>query len=188
MRTSYSRASLVGTAVSVGLVFAISAAVFVASSAVTPGVAQAGPFDGKIVTSSKRIPTTAKSKRAYFAKLRKQRASKFQEDKKKKQWKIYFAAFFKKPLNDFEVTIKLYDVTDRKQPHLKAAFEQFLDGRGQTELISDIKLTRDKFGVNRRIRMTIENRGRVLAESTFEIRGEAEKYSGKVDFTEDDAE
>jgi hypothetical protein len=33
----------------------------------------------------------------------------------------------------------------------------------------------------------VENRGRVLAQGTFEILGEAEKYSGKADFTDEEA-
>lgn len=143
------------------------------------------PFDGKVVTSHKRIPTSAKSKKAYFAKLRKQKRTKFQENKEKKQWKIYFAAFFKRPLNDLEVTIKLYDVTD-KTPHLKSAFESYLSDRGQTELISYLKLDREKFGVNRDILMVVENRGRKLAQGKFKIVGEAEKFKGKVDFTDEE--
>lgn len=149
------------------------------------GEALAGPFDGKIITAKKRIPLNAKSKRAYFAKLRKVRSENFQENKEKKQWKIYFAAFFKRPLNDLEVTIKLYDITGR-QRQLKSSFEQFLGGRGQQSVISSIKLEREQFGVNRHILMTVENRGRVLASGKFKILGEVERFSGKVDFTEDE--
>ena len=161
--------------------------VALAAALLIPAEVRAGtPFDGKIVTSAKRIPTSASSKQAYHSKLRAQSATKFKEDKESKEWKIYFAAFFKQPLNDLEVTIKLYDVTD-KQKHMKAAFEQFLDGRGQTTLISHVKLDREHFGVNRKILMTVENRGRIRAQGTFEIQGEAEKFSGKADFTEEEA-
>ena len=154
----------------------------------TAGHASAGktPFDGKIVTSHKRIPTTAKSKKAYFSKLRKQKRIQFQENKETKQWKIYYAAFFRKPLNDLEVTIKLYDVTDKKR-HLKVSYETFLSSRGQENLISHIKLDREQFGVNREIWMVIEKRGRKLADGKFKIVGEAEKYKGVVEFTEEEA-
>jgi hypothetical protein len=163
-----------------GIVLAFTAALAV------PVEAHAGtPFDGKVVTSTKRIPLSAKSQQAYYAKLRQQSAVRFQEDKEKKAWKVHFAAFFKQPLNDLEVTIRLYDVTD-KQKHLKASFEQFLDGRGQTSVISHLDIEREQFGVNRKILISVENRGRVLAQGTFEILGEVEKYSGKADFTEDE--
>lgn len=175
------RAGRIATTFCLGLGLALTAALAV------PSLAHAGtPFDGKVVTSAKRIPLSAKSKQAYYAKLRQQSSSRFQENKEKKAWKVHFAAFFKQPLNDLEVTIKLYDVTD-KEKHLKASFEQYLDGRGQTSVISHVDLDREHFGVNRKILISVENRGRVLAQGKFEILGEAEKYSGKADFTEEEA-
>lgn len=166
-------------------VIALVAALPLALVALEASPAVAGPFDGKIVTSSKRIPTSGKSKGAYFKKLRKQSTSKFQENTEKKQWKIHYAAFFRKPLNDLEVTVKLYDVTDRT-PMLKDSFEVFLPARGQKNLISSLKIDRERYGVNRKIQMVVENRRRKLAVTNFQILGEAEKFSGKVDFTEEE--
>ena len=60
-------------------------------------------FRGQILTSNKRFPTSAKSVSSYIQKLKKNKKTKFQEDKKTKSWKIYIAAFFRKPLNDLEV-------------------------------------------------------------------------------------
>jgi hypothetical protein len=148
--------------------------------------AEANKFAGKIVTSDKRIPSSASSKSAYFAQLRKQSRDKFWEDKEKKEWKIHYAAFFKSALNDLEVTVKIYDITNG-QKRMVAAYEQWLQGRGQKELISFITLDREKYGVNRQILMTVENRGRVLAQGKFKILGQAEKFSGKVEFTEEEA-
>ena len=85
--------------------------------------AHAGGFLGKIVLSDKRIPTSAKSKSAYYKQLRKQSRDKFWENKETKQWKIHYAAFFKSPLNDLEVTVKIWDVTD-KQRRMVAAYER----------------------------------------------------------------
>lgn len=164
----------------------LAVAVALVISALAPAAASADPFDGKIVTSDKRIPTTAKSKSDYFSKLRKQSKSEFWEDTKTKAWKIHFAAFFKKPLNDLEVTIKLYDETGGGR-RLLAAFEQYLDGRGQKTVTSYLTLEREKVGVNRKVVMTMENRGRVLATGRFKILGQAEKYSGKVEFSQEEA-
>jgi hypothetical protein len=144
-------------------------------------------FAGKIITAKKRIPTSAKSANQYIRKLKKLKKTKFWEDKKKKEWRIYFAAFFKRPLNDLEVTVKFYDITSG-QRHMIASFEQYLEGRGQRSLISKAVLERKFFGVNKKIYMTVENRGRVLASTIFHILGEAPKYTGKVDFTEDEEE
>lgn len=169
---------------------AIAAAVFALALLVQGSSAQAGRspervFSGQIITSKKRIPTSARSKAAYIKKLRKLKKKQFWEDKKKKQWKVYFAAFFKRPLNDLEVTVKFYDITTG-QRHMIASFEQYLDGRGKRSMISKAILERKFFGVNKHIYMTIENRGRVLSSTKFKILGEAEKFSGKVDFTEDE--
>ncbi len=141
-------------------------------------------FRGKILTSSKRFPSQAKSASAYIQKLKKNKKTRFVEDKKTKSWKIYIAAFFRKPLNDLEVTVKLYDVSSGRR-HLVTSFEQFTSGRGQTSLLSHIKLEREYFGVNKKILMVMESRKTVLAQSTFYILGEAEKHSGSVDFTKE---
>jgi anaerobic ribonucleoside-triphosphate reductase len=165
------------------------AATFVVALGAPPADAGRKPedvFGGSIITSKKRFPTSAKSASQYISKLKKQRTNKFWEDKENQRWRIYFAAFFKKPLNDLEVTVKLYDITDGSQK-LVASFEQYLDGRGQRSIISSIKLKRSEFGVNRHIMMVIENRGRRLALGKFKILGEAERYSGKVEFTEEEA-
>ena len=141
-------------------------------------------FRGQIITSTKRFPTKAKSPSAYVKKLKKAKVTKFKENKETKSWKVHFAAFFRKPLNDLEVTVKLYDVTTGRR-HLVNSFEQYTEGRGQTSLISHIKLEREYFGVNKKIMIVMESRKSVLAQGTFHILGEEEKHSGKVDFTED---
>lgn len=149
--------------------------------------AKGGPeqaFKGQILTSSKRFPTSAKSPAAYVQLMKKNKQTKFTEDKKTKSWKVYIAAFFRKPLNDLEITVKLYDVTTG-QRHLVNSFEQYTEGRGQTSLISHIKLEREYFGVNKKIMVVMETRKAILAQGTFHILGEEVKHSGKVDFTDE---
>ena len=149
--------------------------------------AEANPervFRGQILTSTKSFPTAAKSKRAYVRKLKKQRKTKFLENKAKKSWKIYYAAFFRKPLNDLEVTVKLYDITNGRKKMINS-YEQYLSERGQKSVISYITLERQYFGVNKRILMTMETRNYILAMGRFYILGKGETYSGEVDFTDD---
>lgn len=149
-------------------------------------------FKGRVLTSSKRFPTRAKSVGAYIKKLRKNVKSKLWEKGKDRKyedryWKVYFAAFFRRPLNDLEVTIKLYDVTQSRTGRLIVAFEQFLDRRGQRTVISSFKLQRSKFGVNKKIRLEVRtHRGKLLAKGRLQLLGEREKFTGKVDFTKDD--
>lgn len=142
-------------------------------------------FRGQILTARKAFPTAAKSKAQYIKKLKKLKTSKFLENKENKSWKIYYAAFFRRPLNDLEVTVKLYDVTNGRKKLINS-YEQYLSSRGEKSVISYITIERQHFGVNKQILMVMESRRYVLAMGRFYILGEAEKFSGEVDFTEDE--
>jgi hypothetical protein len=141
-------------------------------------------FRGTILMSNKAFPTKAKSVKKYIKTLKKMKKKRFVENKEKKEWKIYTAAFFAKPLNDLEVTVKLYDVTSGRAQFL-SSYQQYLSQRGEKSLISYITLERDMVGVNKRIQMVLESKGRRLAIGNFEIIGETKKASGQVDFTKD---
>src|SRR5690349_13627931 len=143
-------------------------------------------FKGQIKLSTKRFPLSAKSKAAYIAAVKKQSSTNFQENKEIKGWKIYFAAFLKAPLNDVEYMVKFYEV-GRGANQLLGASEAFNDERGQKTIVSNITLDKKGFGVNKELMMTIESKGTVLASARFKILGEGEKFSGKVNFSEDEA-
>ena len=144
-------------------------------------------FKGKIMLSTKRFPLSAKSKGAYISQVRKQSTSNFQENRENGTWKIYFAAFLSKPLNDVEYVIKFYEL-GRGTQQLLGASEAFNDERGQKTIVSNITLEKKSFGVNKQLLMTIENKGLVLASARFKILGEGERFSGKVEFSEEEAQ
>ncbi|MDB4964096.1 MAG: hypothetical protein JWP01_4095 [Myxococcales bacterium] len=153
------------------------------------GPAKADPnrvFSGRIMMSEKRYPTQAKSAAAYTAQIKKQSKTSFQEDKEKKGWKIHFIGFLKSPLNDVEYVVKIYELGGRQQ-QLLSSFEQFTDERGQKTLTSSVVLEKKQFGVNKELMITMENKGKVLASGRVKILGEGEKFSGKVNFSEDEA-
>lgn len=143
-------------------------------------------FAGKIMLSDKRFPSQAKSLAAFNAKIRAQSKTNFQEDKEKKQWKIHFAGFLRAPLNDLEYVVKVYELNGGRQ-QLLLTFEQFTSERGMTALVSNMTLERKHVGVNKQLLVTMENRGRVLASNRFRILGQGERYTGKVDFSEEEA-
>jgi hypothetical protein len=150
--------------------------------------AQKGPertFGGKIMISDKKYPSYAKSVPAYVSQIKKQSKTKLWEDKAKGNWKVYFAAFFKRPLNDIEVVVKLYDVGGGGRQML-ASFEQYLDQRGQYALLSNFTLERKQVGVNKHVMIVLEVQGRTVATGKFDILGEEERYTGKVNFSDDD--
>ena|ERR1041385_1355173 len=144
-------------------------------------------FKGQIKLSSKRFPLSSKSKDAYIATVKKQSQANFQENKENHTWKIYFAAFLKVPLNDVEYMVKFYEV-GKGPSQLLSANEAFNDERGQKTIVSNVVLDKKSFGVNKELMMTIESKGTVLASGRFKILGEGEKFSGKVNFSEDEAD
>jgi hypothetical protein len=161
---------------------------FSSTTLVSSAVADRTPdkvFAGKILTSDKKFPSSAKSSGAYIAALRKQNKSTFMEDKAKQSWKIHFAAFFKKGLSDIEVTVKLYDVSNGSK-NMMASFEQYVDERGQTALLSQFTLERKLVGVNKQVMIVLEVGGKSVAAGRFKILGEEEHLSGKVNFSDDD--
>ena len=143
-------------------------------------------FAGRIMMSSKRFPQSASSGSAYVAAIRKQAQTNFVEAKDTHTWKIYFAGFLKMPLNDLEYAIKLYDVSGKGQ-QLLVSFDQFTDERGQKTILSNMTLDKKQVGVNKELMMTMESKGKVLASSRFKILGEGERFSGKVNFSEEEA-
>jgi hypothetical protein len=161
--------------------------VLVAGSAVADKAEKPNPaFAGRIMLSDKRFPQSAKSIGAFNAQVRKQSKINFIENKTDKNWVIYFAGFLRTPLNDVEYLVKIYDVSG-KQQQLLSSFEQFTDSRGQASLMSSMKLERKTVGVNKELLLTMESKGKVLASTRFKILGEGERYNGKVDFSEDEA-
>ena len=168
----------------IACVTAIVLAIFLGTAAAeNPNVA----FNGRIITSAKRFPTQAKSPSAYTAAIRKQAATSFKEDKADHTWVIHLAAFLKAPLNDVEYALKIYEVNGRSQ-QLLAAIDQYSDERGQRTIITKVKLDKEQIGVNKQIMMTIESKGKILASTApIKILGEGEHFSGKVNFSEDEA-
>ena len=119
------------------------------------GTADANPekvFRGQILTAKKAFPTKAKASAPTSKPSKKLRKKRFKENTETKSWKIHYAAFFRKPLNDLEVTVKLYDITGGKKKMINS-YEQYLDRRGERSVISHITLERQYFGVNRKILM-----------------------------------
>lgn len=144
-------------------------------------------FAGQIIPMVKRPPSTAKSPDAYIGIMRKMKQTIFVEDKSDHSWTIWLACFLKAPLNDVEYSIKYYD-TSHGQTFL-ASSDNFTDSaqRGDKTILTKIKLEKKWAGVNHPVLITIENRGKVLASTVIQIKGEGESYSGKVNFSEDDA-
>lgn len=167
-------------------------ALFVLIGVVGGGQAQAAKpedvFAGRILTSDKSFPTSSKSVGAYIGTLKKMNKDRVWENKDKTAWTIYFVAFFRKALNDLEVTVKVYDVSQPSDQRLVESYEMYLDARGQRSFSGRLKLTKgdSTYHPNSRLLIVLENRGAILAKSNLTIQGEGKKFTGKVEFSEED--
>ncbi len=146
-------------------------------------------FGGKIMLSDKAFPSEAKSSSAYISAVKKQAKDRFSEDTEKKRWMISYAAFFKKPVNNLEVTVKFYDVTDGGN-RLVESYEQYLTERNQRVVIGTLKLKKweGSYDPNSKILMMMESNGKTVAQASFFLIGEGKKYKGKVEFSEEETQ
>jgi hypothetical protein len=146
-------------------------------------------FGGQAITSDKPFPLTAKSSEGYISAVQSQAKDKFQEDKENKQWHVYYAAFFRAPVNDLELQLKIYDVTKGDQ-RLVESYEQYLDKPGLRSTTADIIMKRGDeesgYDANEKILMVLQSKGQTVASASFYILGEATKHTGKVDFSKGD--
>ena len=152
-----------------------SASILLVLLGVLGGVAEAKKpediFGGRILVSDKPFPTAAPSENAYVGALKKNSRLAIQEDKQAQEWRIFYAAFFKQPVNDMEVTIRVYDVTGGAR-RLVDTFEQYVSSQAARAYVSSATLKRGDgsqgYDPNTKILMVVENKGRMLAQTQFQ--------------------
>ena len=144
-------------------------------------------YRGKVVLLKKRPPPKFSSDGSFVRFLKANRRKDiWPADKKETRWKVEFFAFFKRKHTDVEVKIKFFDVTEGKR--FIAGDSIFLAQRGQPILSSNIVLEKPRFRVNRKYAMYITDaHNNMLASATFWLRGKREVYSGRVNFSDDEA-
>lgn len=142
-------------------------------------------FKSQIVITTKRMPMRFSSANAMTAFLKNNRKTTLWPEKDEKSWKFEFASFFAKPLNDLQVTVKFFDLTEGNERFVNA-YDQFTSERGQRVLISSLVLEKPQFEPNRKYKMLVTSRGRELASTTFTLKGQGKVHSGKVDFSDEE--
>jgi hypothetical protein len=159
----------------------------------TPAAQAAKPedvFKGKIILTKDRLPTRFASEGAFVAALRKNSIDKVWPFEEKGNdhalWNLEYIAFFAKPLNDTEVNVKFWEATGGSQRFI-AGDEQYITDKTTRVFAAKITLGKPEFEQNHRYLMTMESRGRVIASTSFWLRGKGPNYSGKVEFSDDEA-
>jgi hypothetical protein len=147
-------------------------------------------FAGKVVITANRLPLRFSSAGAFITALNKAKTDRIWPKEEKgndsASWSLEYIAFFAHPLNDSEVNVKFFEITGGGHRFV-AGDEQYTRERGTRIFASNITLGTPDFEVNKKYMMTVESKGHIIATATFWLRGKGPNYSGKVEFSDEDA-
>jgi hypothetical protein len=139
---------------------------------------------GKIIISDKPLPSHWSSVGGYVSTLKAMSKGTIWYDKKTGKVTVQYAAFFARPVDDVQVNLVLYDITNGAHQQ-KVSTENFMQ-RGDRVLFNSVELDKEDIEGNKKYLMTIEDRRRIIASGTFILRIEGPHYSGKVTFTDEE--
>ncbi len=147
-------------------------------------------FKGRIILTKDRLPTHFPSAGAFIAAVNKAKIDRiWPKDEKSPDetvWLIEYIAFFARPLNDNEVNLKFWEVGSGSQRFV-AGDEQYTRDKNTRVFAANIQLGKPEFEENKKYLMTMESGRRMIASTTFWLRGKGPNYSGKVEFGDDEA-
>jgi len=142
---------------------------------------------GQLFISDSSFPTRWSSVGEFVSRVKKNNKTSLTYDKKTKKLQVYYAAFFAQPVDDYQVNFAIYDITNGMPNKVKkGSWEAFMGKKGERVLFNSVELDQEDIEMNKKYMFAIERRGSILAKGELILRGEAPKYSGKVDFTEED--
>jgi hypothetical protein len=158
-----------------------------AGSASAKGGAPEDILKGTMIISDAPLPTRWTSPAEYAGRLRKLHKTSLNYDKKTGKVQVYYAAFFASPIDDVQVNFVIHDITNGVASKAqKGSWEAFLGRRGERVLFNSVELDKEDLEMNKKYLFTIEYKRQILAKSELVLRGEAPKYSGKVEFTDEE--
>jgi len=169
-------------------------ALFSAALAAGPAPAWAAKpedvFKGKIIITKNRLPMKFSSPGAFVSALQRAKTDKIWPTEEKGDehgiWNLEYIAFFAQPLNDSEIQVKFFDITNGDKKYV-ASDPQYTREKGSRIFGASIQLAKPEFDVRKRYQMTVESGRRVIATTTFWLLGKGANYSGKVEFSEAEA-
>jgi hypothetical protein len=146
-------------------------------------------FKGKIIITKGRLPMRFSSQGAFVQALQRARVDKIWPTEESGDdhgvWNLEYIAFFAQPLNDSEIQVKFYDITNGERRYV-AGDPQYTRERGSRIFGSSIQLAKPEFDVRKHYMMNVESRGRIIATTNFWLLGKGANYSGKVEFTDEE--
>lgn len=173
--------------------FSCSVSIVLGIVLLSPAARAAKPedvFKGRIILTENRLPTRFSSESAFVQAVQRSSTDRIWPAEEKGDdhavWKFEYIAFFARPLNDNEITVKFWEVGGGSQRFVRGD-EQYTRERGSRIFSAAITLDKPDFETNKQYLMTIESGTRVLAQTKFWLRGKGPKYSGKVEFSDEEA-
>lgn len=143
---------------------------------------------GQLFISDSSFPTRWSSVGDFVSRVKKNHKTSLTYDKKTKKLQVYYAAFFAQPVDDYQVNFAIYDITNGMPNKVKkGSWEAFMGKKGERVLFNSVELDQEDIEMNKKYMFAIERRGSILAKGELILRGEAPKYSGKVDFSEEES-
>ena len=147
-------------------------------------------FKGKIIITKNRLPMHFSSQGAMISAIQHGKIDKIwpteESGDEKGRWNLEYIAFFARPLDDSEIQVKFYDITGGDRKYV-AGDPQYTRERGSRIFGSSIVLAKPEFDVRKHYMMNVESRGRILATTQFWLLGKGNNYSGKVEFSDQEA-
>ena len=146
-------------------------------------------FKGRIIIMENRLPMRFPSENAFIQAIHRASTDRVWPLEEKGNdhavWKFEYIAFFARPLNDNEITVKFWEIEGGSQRFIKGD-EQYTREKGSRIFSASITVDKPDFETNKQYLMTIESGSRILAQTRFWLRGKGPKYSGKVEFSDEE--
>lgn len=108
-----------------------------------------------------------------------------------RQWKAEMITSFNRPPGDLEFHVLFYDVEDGARRFVQD-MSSFVNDRSQKTFVQRLRLDRGRgrhegFQPNRRMELVVTVRRQEVGRLSFELRGEEERRSGEVSFSDEEA-
>lgn len=166
-------------------VFLVAACCLWCPPALAKGAVPEDFLKGRVIVSDKALPMHWNSVSSYVSQIKNLNKSTLWYDKKTGKLTVHFAAFFAQPVQDVQVNLVVYDITGGSHQQITST-ENFMT-RGDRVLFNTVVFDKEDIQANRKIQLAIEDRRRLIASGTFILRAEGPHYSGKVNFSDEEA-
>lgn len=166
-----------------GMFFGVVIASFTVASIAMAEVANR--YGGQVILLSKRPPSRWANDGIFHRFVAQHKVGSV-SDGEDGNWRVEYMGFFRRAVNDREVTVRFYNAGDRSGRYL-TSYTLYLSDMRQRIVGGNVTLERPDFQPNQYYKITVASRGKTLAQLTkFALTGKQAKRSGEVNFSVED--